>query len=237
MYICAELYLSSLPLCIRLCTRIRVRICICTPSLPSPLCSARKREREKTPLPTSHPIQTSRKLHHTWYHPIPHPAVLDQARSISPLALGSRPLALRRRVTCRSSHSLLLRPTLLHPARNSRASYMPVCSALRCSALAALLCSACMHCRRRRCRCRYCCRFRHGTTGRKSNYTCHMPTCHHATPHPRRAAALRDTHTCMHLSARKLALVVYPILTTPILSPPYLAPISLIRHHSLSLVL
>jgi hypothetical protein len=68
------------------------------------------------------------------------------------------------------------------------------------------------------------------TTGRKSNYTCHMLTCPHATPHPRRAAALRDTHTCMHLSARKLALVVYPILTTPILSPPYLAPISLVRH-------
>jgi hypothetical protein len=106
--------------------------------ITSLLCT-KERERQKTPFPTSHPIQTSRELHHTWYHPIPHPAVLDQARSISPLALGSRPLALRRRVTCRSSHSLLLRPTLLHKARNSRASYVPVCSALLC---AALLCAA-----------------------------------------------------------------------------------------------
>jgi hypothetical protein len=112
---------------------------------------------------------------------------------------------------------------------------MPVCSAaLRC---AALLCSASMHRRRRRRRCRSRSRFRfrhrhRNNEKKKQLHTCHMPTCH-ATPHPRRAAALRDTHSCMHLSARKLALVVYPILTTPILSPPYLAPISLIRHLSL----
>jgi hypothetical protein len=217
MYVCAELYLSSLPLCIRLCTRIRVRIRICTPSLPSPLCSARKRERQKTPFPTSHPIQTSRKLHHTWYRPIPHPAVLDQARSISPLALGSRPLALRRRVTCRSSHSLLLRPTLLHNARNSRASYVPVCSALRCAALlcSALRCSDSMHLRRLRCRycCRYCCRFRHREQREEKAIT--PATCPHATmPRHTHAVLLRcatHTHACTSLlgNSRLLSILSY----------------------------
>jgi hypothetical protein len=67
-------------------------------------------------------------LIHPSIHPVTIPGTMPYHAHTRPspapfLRLRSSPhtLALRRRVTCRSSHSLLLRPTLLlHPARNSR---------------------------------------------------------------------------------------------------------------------
>jgi hypothetical protein len=51
---------------------------------PSHHLSALHSKKKKT-LPSSHLIHFIHPVTHTWYYPIPCPAVLDQARSISPL--------------------------------------------------------------------------------------------------------------------------------------------------------